>query len=75
MIARLPSTTLAELKPGAALMIVASQGAPSDPLTAVTVLSGVEPILAATPSGSQPMSLSPWNLGAGGAEAGGGGPQ
>jgi len=75
MIARLPSTTLAELKPGEALMIVASQGAPSDPLTAVTVLSGVEPILAATPSGSQPMSLSPWNLGAGGAEAGGGGPQ
>src|SRR6187402_344529 len=75
MIARLPSTTLAELKPGAALMIVASQGAPADPLTAVTVLSGVEPILAATPSGSQPMSLSPWNLGAGGAEAGGGGPQ
>ncbi len=75
MIARLPSTTLAELKPGAALMIVASQGAPSDPLTAVTVLSGVEPILAATPSGSQPMSLSPWNLGAGGAEAGAGGPQ
>jgi len=75
MIARLPSTTLAELKPGAALMIVASQGAPSDPLTAVTVLSGVEPILAATPSGSQPMSLSPWNLGAGGAEAGSGGPQ
>ncbi|ADV84239.1 DUF5666 domain-containing protein [Terriglobus saanensis] len=75
MIARLPATTLTELKPGAALMIVASQGAPSDPLTAVTVLSGVEPILAATPSGSQPMSLSPWNLGAGGAEAGGGGPQ
>jgi len=77
MVARLPTTTLAELKPGEALMIVASQGAPTEPLTAITVLSGVEPILAATPSGAQPLSLSPWNLGIGGgdAAAGGAGPQ
>jgi hypothetical protein len=75
IISRLPNTTLAELKPGAALMIVGSQNAASDPLTAITVLSGVEPILAATPSGSQPMTLSPWNLGGGGGEGGGGSPQ
>lgn len=77
MIARLPSQTLADLKPGAALMIVGTANSPADPVTAITILSGVEPILAATPAGSAPMTLSPWNLGAngGGADAGGAGIQ
>lgn len=76
LIARLPSQTLADLKPGQALMIVGSQSSPSDPLVAITVLSGVEPILAASPSGAGAMSLSPWNLDSssvgGGADMGGG---
>lgn len=63
MLPHLPTATAADLKSGEALMIVASQGT-SDKLTAITVLSGVEPILAATPRGSQPVSLSPLNLGA-----------
>ena len=56
-------------------MIVASEGsAGSDALTAVTMLSGVEPLLSATPAGAQPITLSPWTLGV--PEAGsGGGPQ
>jgi hypothetical protein len=70
IIASLPSQTLAELKPGEALMIVGSQSAPSEPLTAITVLSGVEPILAAP--GSRDMTLSPWNLDS--SAGGGGGP-
>ncbi|MBS1813538.1 MAG: hypothetical protein JSS87_01550 [Acidobacteria bacterium] len=72
IIASLPSQTLADLKPGEALMIVGSQSAPSEPLTAITVLSGVEPILAAAPSGSNAMTLSPWNLDS--SAGGGGGP-
>lgn len=73
MITRLPKTTLADLKPGAALMIVASGSATAaGPLTAITLLSGVEPILAATPVGEAPATISPWSLGSNGAEAAGG---
>jgi co-chaperonin GroES (HSP10) len=64
---RLPQENLAALHPGDALMVVASPSQPgSDSLTAVTVLSGVEPILAATPKGTATMTLSPWNVGGGG---------
>jgi hypothetical protein len=72
LLSRLPSETLADLKPGAAVMIVASKG-DTGGLTAVTLLSGVEPILSATPSGEAPMTLSPWNMGAAGGPEGGGG--
>ena len=75
MLSRLPTSTLADLKTGDAVMIVASQAQPgSDAVTAVTLLSGVEPILAATPSGSQAMTLSPWSVGNGAPEGGGGTP-
>lgn len=75
MLSRLPTESLADLKAGDAVMIVASEPSPgSSKVTAVTLLSGVEPILAATPSGSAAMTLSPWNVGGGGgAEAAGGG--
>jgi co-chaperonin GroES (HSP10) len=74
MVGRLPNKTIADLKVGDAVMIVASQSDPgSATVTAVTLLSGVEPILAATP-GAPSMTLSPWNLGGGeGAGEGGGG--
>ena len=72
LIGRLPQGTLNDLHPGQAVMVVASQAEPgSDALTAITVLSGVEPILAATPKGEASMTLSPWSLGGGGAEGGG----
>ena len=70
MLSRLPTQTLADLKPGQAVMIVASQGTNANP-TAITLLSGVEAILSATPAGQQPITLSPWNIG-GEAEAGAG---
>jgi co-chaperonin GroES (HSP10) len=77
LVSRLPNKTIADLKVGDAVMIVASQSDPgSAKVTAVTLLSGVEPILAATPSGGPAMTLSPWNLGGGGEgapEGGGGG--
>jgi len=73
LVSRLPSETIADLKVGDAVMIVASQPDPgSANVTAVTLLSGVEPILAATPSGGPAVTLSPWSLGGEGAPEGGG---
>ncbi|SEB60912.1 hypothetical protein SAMN05443244_1315 [Terriglobus roseus] len=69
MIPRLPKTTVADLKSGQALMIVASGSGGAGPYTAITVLSGVEPLLTG-PAGSE-MTISPWSMGAG--EGGGGG--
>jgi hypothetical protein len=66
MVNRLPAGSITDLKVGDAVMIVASQTDPgSSTVTAVTLLSGVEPILAATPNGGQPMTLSPWSVGSG----------
>ena len=77
IIARLPKATLAELKTGEAVMVVASGDSTSTGgLTAVTVLSGVEPLLAASPQGgANSFSISPWNLGGGGEGGEGAGPQ
>ncbi len=67
LVSRLPDETLADLKVGDAVMIVASQPDPgSSMITAVTLLSGVEPILAATASGTPAMELSPWSIGGSG---------
>ncbi len=71
MLGRLPTQKVSDLKTGEAVMIVASQASPSSTsVTAVTLLSGVEPILAASPAGD--MTLSPWSVGGGAPDAGGG---
>ena len=63
MLSRLPTETLGGLKAGEAVMIVAtSSGAQSNKESAITLLAGVEPILAAQPEG-QAMTLSPWSMG------------
>jgi len=68
MISRLPTSTLADLHNGDAVMIVASEPAPgSATVTAITLLSGVEPILTANPNGG--MDLSSWSMGGGGGAA------
>jgi len=67
MLNRMPATTLNDLHKGDAVLVVATQGSSSG-ATAITLLSGVEPILQAAPSGSQAMMLTPWSLG--GAPAG-----
>ena len=69
MIPRLPKITLSELKPGEALMIVASGNGGGD-YTAITLLGGVEPLL--TGPAGRDISISPWSLGSGGAGAEGG---
>jgi Domain of unknown function (DUF5666) len=60
---RMPAATLADFKKDEAVMIVATEGTTTGQATAITVLGGVEPILAATPTGGQAMTLSPWSLG------------
>jgi len=67
----MPPASLADFQKGDAVMIVSTDGSTADTVTAITVLGGVEPILAATPKGGQPMTLSPWSLGGGGEAAGG----
>ena len=67
---RMPAATLADFKKDEAVMIVATEGTTSDQATAITVLGGVEPILAAAPTASQAMTLSPWSLGGAPAVAG-----
>jgi exosome complex RNA-binding protein Csl4 len=68
---RLPASTLADFQKGDAVMVVSTQGTDAGGVTAITMLGGVEAILAAAPAGnaSQAMLLSPWSLG-GGAPAG-----
>ena len=61
----MPPATLADLnlQKGDAVMILSTEGTPANPGTAITLLSGVEPILQAAPSASQAMMLTPWTLG------------
>jgi hypothetical protein len=68
---RVPAATLTELQKGDAVMIVATEGKEPGQVTAISLLSGVEPILSASPNGGQASTLlSPWNLGTSGGEAG-----
>lgn len=77
MVASLPKSTLADLKTGDAVMIVASAPSPgSSTVTAITLLSGVEPILTANPNGGMDLSMSLGGGGGGGGDdsgSGGGG--
>jgi len=59
MITRMPAIKVADLKKGDAVMIVASEPTPgASTVTAITVLSGVDPILTANPNGGMDLSMS-----------------
>ena len=66
ILGRLPSSNLADLnlQKGDAVIILATEGTGTTH-TAITLLSGVEPILQAAPSAGQAMMLTPWSLGGG----------
>ncbi len=73
MLGRMPTETVAGLKTGEAVMIVASSPADNSAKNiVVTLVVGVEPLLTASPSGE--MTLSPWSMGGNmeGGESGGG---
>ncbi len=76
MLSRMPKATLADFQKGDAVMIVSTEGTAAGGVTAITLLGGVEPFLTASPAGGQPMTLSPWSIGGGGAgDAGAANPQ
>ncbi len=59
MLERIPPITLAELKPGDALIVASTAGAKPDEVTAITMIAGVEPILQAP---NRQMMLGNWNV-------------
>ena len=68
LLERAPALALAELKTGEPLIVLSTQGAKPSEVTAILVLAGVEPILAARPKGSDQVVIGPWSLGKGGGE-------
>jgi len=69
LLSRVPPARLADFAKGEAVMIVSTQGKDPGEVTAIMLVGGVEPILQASPEGSEPMTLSPWSLGESGPEA------
>ena len=66
MLSRMPAAALSDLNKGDAVMVEATEGSEASGPTAITLLSGVEPILTAAPAGMSAASiLSPWNLSTG----------
>ena len=57
-----PEFSLADLKPGEALIISGSKGADPGNLTAITIVAGVEPFLASAPRSRGQVNLGMWNL-------------
>jgi len=75
LVNRLPAAALTDFQKGDAILVVSTEGTESGGVTAITVVGGVEPILAAAPGGGgQATMLSPWSLGAPGGDAGGANP-
>ena len=46
MLSRMPTVSISDLQKGEAVMLVATEGSASSSPTAITLLTGVEPILA-----------------------------
>lgn len=64
MFNRLPALTVGDVQKGDTVMLVATEESDSGKVTAIKLLDGVEPLLAAAPkSGGESMTLSPWSLG------------
>jgi hypothetical protein len=69
MLNHMPTVSLSDLKKGDAVILVTTEGGETSRPTAITLLTGVEPILTAAPDQAA-MSLSPWSLGAPTGDAG-----
>jgi hypothetical protein len=62
MLDRLPPFSLADLKPGDAIMVSGSAGSDAGHLTAITLLAGAEPLLTASPDAARDI-MAGWNFG------------
>ena len=65
---RAPQLMLSELKKGDALIISSSKANDGSAITAITLVAGVEPFLAAAPRTGGQVNLGSWNLDPGGPE-------
>jgi co-chaperonin GroES (HSP10) len=66
IIRRMPAASLTDLQKGDAVMIVTTDASAGEQPTALTLLSGVEPILTAAPSETSAANLlSGWSMGSG----------
>ena len=70
MLSHLPTSSLADLHKGDAVILVSTEGT-AGVGTAIQLVSGVEPILQSAPNAAQAMLLAPWSLGAAPSDAGG----
>ena len=70
----MPVVTLNDLKRGDPIVIFSSEGTSPSEVTAIYILTGVEPILAAQPKGGGDVNLGSWNLSSGGGGGGDSGP-
>ena len=68
----MPAISLTDIKKADPVVIFSSEGANPSEVTAIYILTGVEPILAALPKGGGEVNLGTWNLslGGGGSEGG-----
>ncbi len=62
VIEKLPPLSLADLKPGDAVIISCTNNDDPSRVTAITLLSGVEPVLKTSSKGGQVLNLGSWNL-------------
>ena len=63
---RMPPLMLEDLRPGDALIVSSSKGTDPSTITAITLVAGVEPFLAAAPKTAGAVNLGAWNLDVGG---------
>lgn len=65
LVNRLPASAMTDFQKGDAVLVVSTEGTAAGGVTAITLVGGVEPILAAAPGGAgAAVTLSPWSLGA-----------
>ena len=62
MLEKLPPAQIATLKPGDALIVTSTKEANQSKLTAITLISGVEPFLASAPRTAGQVNLGAWNF-------------
>ena len=67
---RTPTVSLNDLHKGEAVIVLSTEGA-ANAGTAITLLTGVDPILEAAPNASGASILTPWSLGAPSGDSGG----
>jgi len=70
LLSRAPAAALTDLHKGDAVIILSTEGT-AGVGTAITLVSGVEPILQAAPGASSAAMLSPWSMSAPSGDAGG----